>query len=154
MSEEEKEDLSAQIQKLSGVLKEFEDKHGELKPVLGTLPKPITVKVVDQRKKPGRSEGVGNFVSVRPVGDEKTYLGILLGDMEAFASTQYSAKSETLFVMHSTNPAIWVPDLNRVVRGYESWWSPIKSEEHLREITNDDIDNIWYVKALKSLEQE
>ena len=150
---EEKEDLSTLVQKLSGVFQEFEDKHGEMTPVLGTLPEPITVKVVDQRKAPDTGNNVGTFVAVRPIQDEKTYLGILLGKLPSFTSVQYSKKSETLFVIHSGNPAMWVPDLNQVVWGYGSWWSPIKSEEHLREITDADIDNIWYVKALRDLQE-
>lgn len=48
-----------------------------------------------------------------------------------------------------TNPAIFVPDLNRVVWGMESWWGPIESKEKLHQITDEDISNVWYVKAAK-----
>ena len=47
-----------------------------------------------------------------------------------------------------------MPDLKRLVMGYESWWGIIESEEQLRQITNFDIENIWYVKALKALSDE
>ena len=50
-----------------------------------------------------------------------------------------------------TNPAIYVPVLDKIIWGYGSWWGPIKSEEHLKQITDEDIQNIWYVKALKQL---
>jgi len=52
------------------------------------------------------------------------------------------------------NPAMWVPDLNRVVMGWESWWGEIKSEEDLRQISDADIENVWYVKAIKALTEK
>lgn len=51
------------------------------------------------------------------------------------------------------NPAIWVPELEKVVWGDSSWWGPIeKKEDAERLITDADIQNVWYVKALKRLE--
>ncbi len=99
----------------------------------------------------------GIFVSVRPVEDQyekKTYLGFLLGDLKV-PSLSYDAKNSTLIVgAGSGNPAIWVFDLNKIIMGYASWWGPIKSEDDLRKITDHDIENLWYVKALKSLEKK
>jgi hypothetical protein len=94
---------------------------------------------------------VGTFVSVRPCDDKKSYLGIYLGDLQVTPMVAHSPKSETLFVNCSTNPAMWVPDLMKVVWGQGSWWGPVESEEHLRKITDADINNVWYVKALKAL---
>jgi len=51
------------------------------------------------------------------------------------------------------NPAIFVFDLNEIIFGYESWWGVIESEKQLKEITNDVIDNVWYVKALKQIDE-
>jgi hypothetical protein len=47
----------------------------------------------------------------------------------------------------------YVPDLDRVVWGYESWWGVIKGPEELKEITDEDIQNVWYVKAMKQMSE-
>lgn len=94
----------------------------------------------------------GSWVAVRPVGDQKTYLGILLGDYYPPAVT-YDPATGVLTVGHEFlgNPAMWIPDLKQVVMGWGSWWGPIEKEEDLRQITDADIQNQWYVKALKEL---
>lgn len=94
---------------------------------------------------------VGSFVSIRPVGDEKTYLGIYVGDLAT--SFAYRVEGNKFIMKRSNyNPAIFVPDLRKIVFGMESWWGEIQSEEQLRQITNEDIDNVWYVKALKQIQ--
>jgi len=83
----------------------------------------------------------GEFVSVRPCGDEhgnKTYLGIYVGDVN----------------IGIPNPCIWVPDLKEYIFGCESWWGRIKSPEQLRQITDADIENVWYVRALREIESK
>jgi hypothetical protein len=57
---------------------------------------------------------------------------------------------EVGLAMH--NPAIWVPDLKRIVFGMESWWGVIDNPDDLKQITDADIQNVWYVKALQGLE--
>jgi hypothetical protein len=105
----------------------------------------------------------GEFVSVRPVGDEKTYLGIMLGDYAppavGFRIAKEDAEKEnpeaTVVISKGMgNPAMWVPDLKRVVMGWGSWWGPIRREEDLHQITDVDIQNVWYVKALKALTEK
>ena len=84
----------------------------------------------------------GSFVSVRPCGDEyedKTYLGLYVGEV-AIGGT---------LSMH--NPCIWVPDLEQYIFGCESWWGKISTAEDLHKITDEDIENVWYVRALKAL---
>ena len=49
------------------------------------------------------------------------------------------------------NPLIFIPSTGQVVLGAESWWGEIENPEKLREITNEDIDGLWYVQAMKSL---
>ena len=96
----------------------------------------------------------GAFVSVRGVGDDKkTYLGIFLGEiaMEAFVYPEHE-KDGVVPARYYNNPAMFVPDLNKVIFGYESWWGEIESEEQLRQITDDDIQNVWYVRALKAIQ--
>ena len=94
----------------------------------------------------------GMLVKIRPCADEygdKTYLGIYIGDIPVELVMGLHTKSNILSVTGMGNPAVFVPELKKVIFGYESWWGEIKSEEELKEITNDDIDNVWYVKALK-----
>jgi hypothetical protein len=50
------------------------------------------------------------------------------------------------------NPAIFVPTLGKLLYGCELWWSKISSPDDLRTISDADIDNVWYVQALKSLQ--
>ena len=94
----------------------------------------------------------GQMVMIRPVADEynnKTFLGVYLGDLPSHSMYAYNKSQKCLIVMQRTNPAIFVFKLEKVIWGYESWWGPIKSEEQLREITDEDIQNIWYVKLLR-----
>jgi hypothetical protein len=101
---------------------------------------------------------VGSFVAVRSCKKEhgdKTYLGILIGWVPIYNEVTYDEETKRMTFHHKgDNPAIFVPDLKTVVLGCESWWGEIESEKHLREITNDDIQNIWYVKALKALAEK
>lgn len=97
----------------------------------------------------------GCLVSVRPCGEkykDKTYLGFYLGDFALGFSGKY--EGDALVLSHSShNPAIFIPEVREIVYGCESWWSEIESEEQLRQITDDDIDNVWYVKALKEINE-
>lgn len=94
------------------------------------------------------------WVSVRPCAAEaqgKTYLGWLLGDL-ALGQIAQLGKDGTLAVsMAGHNPAIFVPALGRVVYGCESWWRRLETPEDVRQITDTDINNVWYVQALKDL---
>lgn len=97
----------------------------------------------------------GDLVAIRPIDEKyagKTFLGILLGDMAISPGASWNAASATLTLsIGQHNPAIFIPEHNCVVFGYESWWGAIKDEAHLRQITNDDIQNVWYVKALRQM---
>lgn len=100
---------------------------------------------------------IGKFVKIAPCGDEykgKTYLGIFLGDLPIGNHISYKEDTKELSVSFSTNPAIFVFEVNKIIFGCESWWGIIESEEDLKEITSEDIDNVWYVKALKTLSKE
>ena len=99
----------------------------------------------------------GLLVRVRPCADEykdKTFLGIYIGDIIVEAILGLYTKTNILSIINRTNPAIFVLELNKVIFGYESWWGEIKSEEQLKEITDNDINNVWYVKALKQLSEK
>ena len=38
--------------------------------------------------------------------------------------------------------------------GAKSWWGVIKSIEEIKDITDDDISNVWYVKLAKALKEK
>lgn len=96
------------------------------------------------------SEKAGYLVTVRPCGEEyknKTYLGFYIGDVAHGASLK-TLKKKLQVHFSSHNPAIFVPELGKIIYGYESWWGRVKSEKDLKDITDADIMNVWYVKAL------
>ncbi len=97
----------------------------------------------------------GRFVKIRPCADEfenKTFIGIFIGD--AARGSGVSIEDDKIVCSWASfNPAILIPELGRIVYGMESWWGLIKSEDDLKEITDLDIENVWYVKALKQLKR-
>jgi hypothetical protein len=100
--------------------------------------------------------GRAAFVRVRPCGEEygdKTYLGILLGDMAC--GTSMSVEGDKIKVSWASyNPAIFIPGLKKIVFGYESWWSEIDNPDELKDISDDDIDKTWYVQMFKEMARE
>ena len=95
------------------------------------------------------------YVAVRPCGDNpdnKTYLGILLGECSMMARGLYNIEKQEIFVSDRLNPMIFVPDLMKVVLGVESWWDTIDKPEDLKQISDADIQNVWYVKALREMQ--
>lgn len=101
-----------------------------------------------------RDNQVGKFVKIRPCGDDyggKTYLGLYLGNLPVGFNISHNPDTKELKIAFASNPAIFVFDLNKIVYGYESWWGLIESENDLEEITDADIDNVWYVKALNAI---
>jgi len=97
----------------------------------------------------------GDMVAVRPCGDEygdKTYLGILLGQIALSQYITFNKESGELEAsMCRHNPAMFVPDINKIIYGIGSWWCVIESPDQLGLISDADIENVWYVKALKQL---
>ena len=99
----------------------------------------------------------GSLVKIRPCNKEyggKTYLGLYLGNQPWSQKVSYDNKSCELTVGMTTNPAIYVFDLQRIIFGAESWWSIIENPEELKDVTDDDINNQWYVKVLKAMCKE
>ena len=95
------------------------------------------------------------WVRVRPCAEEfknQTYLGWLLGDMALSQMIKLSPEGVLTVSMAAHNPAIFVPELKRVIFGCESWWSALSAPADLAEISNAAINNTWYVMALKDLE--
>ena len=119
---------------------------------------PIEVSKVNTFGKMGFSEGItsgtdrGTLVAVRPVNSEKTYLGVYIGHVPLGLNYAYDPKKKELNFYVRTNPAIVIPDLGcRVVMGAGSWWRELKKAEDLQQITDADIKNVWYVKALTQI---
>ena len=126
----------------------------------GVLEYPIEVTGIHQEEKkalekPWRCE-TGAFVAIRPCDPEchgKTYLGVYIGDLAMGVSCSVHRVSGVMTVGFGWhNPAIYVPELKRVVLGAESWWGQIKKPEDLKQISDADIQGVWYVQALKALE--
>jgi hypothetical protein len=91
--------------------------------------------------------------STRPEHGKKTYLGFLIGDVAT--SINVSIQGDTLNVGYGlTNPAIFVPELRTVIYGYESWWGAVKTPEQLAEITDETIQQQWYVQLLQNMPVE
>lgn len=100
---------------------------------------------------------IGKPVRVRPCDEKyqgKTFLGIFLGELPIPTYVSYNKDEQMLSISNMHNPAIFVPEINEVVFGYESWWSLINSDEDIEDITNDDISNVWYVKMLNNLDKQ
>lgn len=92
------------------------------------------------------------LVKVRIAGEPKTYLGVYIGHLPSGASCTFNKETGILHIgLGHGNPAIVIPSLRRIVMGYESWWGPIKTEADLKEISDCDIENLPYVKALREL---
>jgi hypothetical protein len=125
---------------------------------------PITVKKITYEKGETLREKLmwegqcGDMVMVRPCAEKyegKTFLGVLLGDIALSMGCQFFPDTGEMKIFRSMyNPAIFIPDCNAVVFGAGSWWGRIESEGQLRQITDNDIANVWYVKALKQINDE
>ena len=118
---------------------------------------PITVNDINDRKIDfsGFGHEQGCLVKIRPCGKEygdKTYLGFYLGDLPLQLSISFHEEKGVLDVGTHNNPAIFVPELRKIIWGCESFWGEIGSEEQLKDITDEDISNVWYVKMLKKLD--
>lgn len=120
---------------------------------------PLTIDSIDVEpiKTDSVSSKMGNFVAVRPCGDEyegKTYFGIFLGDLPVQSLVSFNEESKTLRVSTLNNPAMFVPQLNKIIYGCGSWWHEIESEKDLERITDDDISNTWYVKLARQMMEQ
>lgn len=117
---------------------------------------PIAVKQVNTDQieyNQGFMHKMGSLVKIRPCGEEyenKTYLGFYIGDMPTQIYQSYNSKNNILTIKQDRNPAIFVPELKKIIFGYESWWSEITNKEDFKDITDKDINNVWYMKFLNS----
>ena len=94
----------------------------------------------------------GQLVKVRPCDEQyenKTFIGILLGDLPYMNSVMFKDENKELTIYSVSNPAIFVPELKKIIFGMESWWSRVNSIDDIKDITDEDIENTWYVKLLR-----
>lgn len=99
----------------------------------------------------------GDLVKVKPCGKEyndKTYLGILLGELPIGAIISFHNRDQQLHITPHCNPAIFIPELKKIVYGLECWWEKINNLEEFKEITSEDINNTWYVQLLKTIAEK
>lgn len=68
-------------------------------------------------------------------------------------ATSYDKDTGVLKNRAVNNPAIFVPGLKKIIYGYESWWREIESADDFAGISNEDIENTWYVGLLKKLKE-
>ncbi len=102
-----------------------------------------------------KSSRAGSFVKIRPCAEEyegKTYLGLYLGNQPAWNSASYDDEDKILTVKSVCNPAIFVFELKKIIYGMESWWSVIENPEDIKDISDMDINNVWYVRLLREME--
>lgn len=97
-------------------------------------------------------EPAGTLVRIRPCAEKyggKTYLGILLGDVNIPCSVE--KKDSRLVIHYMDNPAIYVFELKEVILGMESWWGTINSKDiqQIKDLTNDEINNGVVMKLIK-----
>ena len=120
---------------------------------------PLTIQGIENKKIDTKGIGhtCGALCEVRPCGEEyqgKTYLGIYLGDLPIGISSSYDENTGVLCNHTINNPAIFVPELRKIVYGMASWWREIKGIEEFKGISKEEIENTWYVKLLKGMEKE
>ncbi len=153
------EDFGEMMDMLGKKFKEEQERTGEVK-LVEDLEYPLEISGVEIRPIRRGNRGlfpthtIGCMVGVRPVDKQyegKTFLGVYLGNLPVEIIAGYQTKLKNIVVNTLENPGIFVPELNKVIYGDESWWGEIESEEQLRQITDDDIQNVWYVKALHEL---
>lgn len=116
---------------------------------------PITVDAIEVKPMEAHyNTKSDSLVRIQPCGDTyegKTYLGVYLGDLPWFNSVQYNKKERKLSVHTATNPAIYVPELKKIIYGCESWWQIIESPEDCKELTRDDINDTWFMQLLGTM---
>lgn len=81
----------------------------------------------------------------------KSFIGVYLGELPISIGTSYNNETGILTNYPVNNPAIFVPELNQIIYGCESFWRKIDKVEDFFGITQEEIDNTWYVKLLREM---
>lgn len=115
---------------------------------------PVEINGIENEPIKSNDKKIGTFVKVRPCANEygnKTYLGIYLGRLPINILSSLNNETKVLTNSAMLNPAIFVPDLKKIIYGIESFWSEIESPDDITDITDETIENQFYIKALKSM---
>lgn len=120
---------------------------------------PLTIQGITNQNIEHRSgmHKVGSLCEIQPCGNEyekKSFLGIYLGELPISIQTTFDKRSGMLTNFTVSNPAIFVPELKKIIYGMESWWRIIEKPEDFRGISEEDIENTWYVKLLRDMEKK
>lgn len=83
--------------------------------------------------------------------EDKSFIGIFFGYLPIMINSSYNKKTGILTNYPVNNPAIFVPELNKIIYGCESFWRKIEKVEDFEGITQEDIENTWYIKLLKNI---
>lgn len=116
---------------------------------------PITVNKINTQKID--TSGVyesGSLCEVQPCAEEyagKSYLGFYLGDLPIGIVTSYRRDTCEINISTMNNPAIFVPELGKIIYGCESFWREIEDVSDFKGISEEEIQNTWYVKAVKEM---
>ena len=113
---------------------------------------PLTINGIENSKIEYNQEC--KLCEVQPCGEEykgKTFVGILLGNLPIAITSSFDRKTKILNVSTMNNPAILVPKIGKIIFGCNSWWREIESVEDFSEISEEDIENTWYVQAMKEM---
>lgn len=118
---------------------------------------PLTINGIENEKidTNGLFHEVGCLCEIKPCGEEykgKSYIGFYIGDLPTSIRTSFNNETKILTNTTSSNPAIFVPELKKIIYGYESFWRVINSVDEFKGISQEDIDNTWYVKLLRSFD--
>lgn len=90
-------------------------------------------------------------VRIRPCDEDKTFFGVLLGYFPRNTMVRFVRDTQELQISTVTNPAIFVPEKQKIYFGDESWWSRIEPGEAFPEITDEEISGQWYIRALREM---
>lgn len=104
-----------------------------------------------------KEEDIGKYVRVSPCGEKyngQTFIGIYLGSLPVGHHITHNSETKELEIRHRNNSAMFVPEINKIIYGHESFWNILTNIEDFKEITKKDIENVWYLKALKSISSE
>lgn len=97
---------------------------------------------------------IGEPCAVRICGKEhagKTYFGIHLGELPRYITASYREDTKELTQGVMENPAILVPELKTIIFGDSSYWKVLEKPEDFSEITDQDIEAQWYVRAAREM---
>lgn len=99
----------------------------------------------------------GSLCEIKPCAEEyggRSYLGFYLGELPIAIQSSFNTETKILTNRVMPNPAIFVPELKKIIYGCESWWRVIKSVDDFKGVSEEDINNTWYVQALRMMTEE